>query len=361
MHRILIVATRHIGDVLLTTPLIRLARTTWPLATIDVIGFTGTLGMLRGNPDIQTLVETPHRLGFFGFWKLIIQNWRRYDLALVTQASDRAHLIGMLLAKVRSGIIPEHHGSNWWKKTFLRHVVRGADDLGNEHVVIEKLKLLSPWAEAPICPEVIPPPPVNLPAHLQQLLEKGAVVVHAPSMWEYKQWPVDNYCFVVKELLKRGRQVVITGSNNPRDQACIAPLLALAPSPKILNTAGQLDFNQLVSLFAQTAVYVGPDTSVSHLAAACGTAVVAIFGPISPARWAPWPVATLTRQTFKIRSTTVQTIGNVTLLQNSQACVPCGKAGCQDHTHSQSECLDTLPPQMVLVQIFRLLDTQHAP
>ena len=50
-ERILVVCTRQLGDVLLTTPLIRAARERWPAAVIDVLGFGGTLGMLRGNPD----------------------------------------------------------------------------------------------------------------------------------------------------------------------------------------------------------------------------------------------------------------------------------------------------------------------
>ncbi|MEO7338873.1 MAG: LPS core biosynthesis protein, partial [Caldimonas sp.] len=58
-RRILVVCTRQIGDVLLTTPLIRATRRRWPDAAIDVLGFTGTLGMLKGNPDIHELIEAP--------------------------------------------------------------------------------------------------------------------------------------------------------------------------------------------------------------------------------------------------------------------------------------------------------------
>src|SRR5690606_34592401 len=51
MRSVLVVVTRQIGDVLLTTPLIHAARKLWPQAAIDVVGLAGTLGMLRGNPD----------------------------------------------------------------------------------------------------------------------------------------------------------------------------------------------------------------------------------------------------------------------------------------------------------------------
>ena len=66
VERILVVATRQIGDVLLTTPLIQAARQRWPQARIDVLGFPGTMGMLRGNPDLNRLLESPARPGWRG-------------------------------------------------------------------------------------------------------------------------------------------------------------------------------------------------------------------------------------------------------------------------------------------------------
>ena len=62
--RILVICTRQIGDVLLTTPLIDAAKQRWPAARIDVLGFAGTLGMLRGNPQIGELIEVPAGSGW---------------------------------------------------------------------------------------------------------------------------------------------------------------------------------------------------------------------------------------------------------------------------------------------------------
>ncbi len=82
IRRILVVATRQIGDVLLTTPLLQSARRRWPQARIDVLGFTGTLGMLRGNPDVDQLLEAPGGFRWSSFRSLFWQIWRSYDLAL---------------------------------------------------------------------------------------------------------------------------------------------------------------------------------------------------------------------------------------------------------------------------------------
>lgn len=355
MKRILVVATRQIGDVLLTTPLIRAARERWPDAQIEVLGFAGTLGMLRGNPDVSLLIESPPRLGWIGFWSLVRRLWRRYDLALVTQPGDRAHLIGWLAAGQRSGVIPEQGASSWWKKALLQHVVHGAGDRGEVHVVAEKLALLDPWRDdAAGQPAVVVPAPAALPQDLQAQLQPGAVVLHAPSMWPYKQWPLTHFRTLAAALLAQGRQVILTGSGGARDQECVAALRDLAPPPRLLDVSGRLDFNQLAALFGQAALYIGPDTSVTHLAAATGLPVIAIFGPTNPMRWGPWPVRPQTRALFE-RSTLLQATGNVSLLQGGLPCVPCGRAGCEDHLQSRSDCLVAITPERVLEQALRLL------
>lgn len=353
MRRILVIATRQIGDVLLTTPLVRAARERWPQARIDVLGFQGTLGMLAGNTDVNDCIEAPARLGWRGFWRLVRQLWRRYDLALVTQPGDRAHLLGFIAAATRSGLLPEAGGSNWWKRRLLAHAVAIAGDRGEVHVTVEKLALLDPWLPAAgRVPVVVPPAGLPLPEGLP--LQAGYVAVHAPSMWDYKQWPLEHYAQVVQGLLAQGRQVVLTGSGSDRDQACVAPLRALGAAPALLDLSGQLNFRQLRTLLDGAALYIGPDTSVSHLAAATGVPTIAVFGPTNPLRWAPWPARAAARELF-MRSAHHQVAGNVTVLQGPQACVPCGRAGCEDHHHSRSDCLPAIRPEQVLARALERL------
>ncbi len=356
MKRILVVATRQIGDVLLTTPLVRAARELWPQAHIAVLGFRGTLGMLAGNPDVNELIETPPRLGLGGGLALARRLWRRFDLALVTDAGDRAHLLGWIAGRHRSGIVPEDGSSSWWKRRALHHHVVASGDRGQVHVVVEKHALLAPWlADRPRgIPDVIPPRASPLPADLQQALAPGFVVVHAPSMWSYKQWPLPHFEEVVRQLLGQGRQVVLTGSGSERDQACVEPLRALGAPPQLLDASGRLDFRQLAGMLRQAALYIGPDTSVSHLAAACGVPVIAVFGPTNPLRWAPWPVGAAQPIRFQRRQQRQQT-GNVTVLQATLPCVPCGRAGCEDHRNSRSDCLQAITPELVLAEATRLL------
>jgi heptosyltransferase III len=355
LKRVLVIATRQIGDVLLTTPLIAAARQLWPDAHIEVLGFSGTLGMLNGNAQLDAIIESPPRLGLRGFVRLVQKLWRRYDLALITQPGDRAHLMGWISSGCRSGLLPEQESSSWWKQILLTYAVQSSGDRSGTHVVTEKLALLAPWKEASsTAPRVVVPEAAPLPAFLSKHLRPGFIVIHTPSMWSYKQWPLAHYRQLIAALLSRGHQIVLSGGPDEQDRVCVESMLDLGRPPGLINACGELDFNQLVTLFKQASLYIGPDTSVSHLAAASNVTTLAIFGPTDPRRWAPWPGRSPAQVIFE-RSSAAQTVGNVTVMQGGLGCVPCSRAGCDDHRQSRSDCLIAIKPEQVLEQALRLL------
>lgn len=339
-RRILVVCTRQIGDVLLTTPLIRAAKQRWPAAAIDVLGFAGTTGMLEGNPDVAEIIEVQPGSGWRQSLPLARRLWRRYDLALVSERSDRAHIYGWFAARVRAGRVSAHAGRlERWKRALLRHAVTVEHD--DEHVVLERLRLLDPWlspaARGPV--HVVPPPAAALPADVVGLLDRSYAVVHVPSMWRYKQWPVERYTALVRGLLDDGVQVVLTGGPGEADAAKCAEVAHAGTSPSLLNLAGRLNFNQLTALLQRAGVYIGPDTSVTHLAAACGIPVVALYGPTNPQLWGPWPQGHGVAEPYRLRGV-CQRVGSIRLLQSERSCVPCMGEGCDRHRDSASLCLE---------------------
>lgn len=346
--RILVICTRQIGDVLLTTPLIHAARQRWPAARIDVLGFAGTLGMLEGNPDIGARIEVEPGSGWWRSLALIRRLWRRYDLALITQRSDRAHLYGWVAARVRAGLVPGNASLGWWKRLLLDHaaVVNGEDT----HVVMEKFGLLDPWIEQrPQNVSVTPPAGAALPADLDAALRPRAVVVHVPSMWRYKQWPLPHYRELIAGLLADGLQVVMTGGKEASDREQVAAMRDLGAEPELVDASGRLSLAQLTTLLGRACLYIGPDTSITHLAAACELPVITLFGPTNPQLWGPWPQGASAAQPYAVRtSERTQRAGRVILLQGPNDCVPCSRAGCENHLNSRSDCLQGISPQRVL-------------
>lgn len=370
-QRILIVATRQIGDVLCTTPLMRRTRGLWPDAVIDVLGYERTMDMLAGNPDINEVIESPEHPNWAQYKRLIKRIFRRYDLAIVTQASDRAHLYGLLAAPRRIGIVPPSNQHAWWKKWLCDFWVQmsGAD----RHVIVDRVRLMEGYAgkiqskvelqanqtvSEVVQPQCVPPTAIDLPTALTDFLNKPYIVVHATPMWRYKQWPVTHWVGLIEQMVKHGYRVVLTGSQGVKDrelnQAIYAGLASPAQS-QVRDASGTLSLGQTTSLLVGARAYVGVDTSISHQAAAVGIPTLGIFGPTSPVYFGPWPKyidMTLEQDSvWQPRGTSagpmMQRLGNVTIVQGSSECVPCMRMGCDDHNQSHSACLDKLGHQAV--------------
>jgi len=340
------VCTRQIGDVLITTPVIAEAKRLWPEAEVTVLGFAGTLGLLEGNPDVFERIEVPSGSGWLASWRLVRRIWRSYDLALICERSDRAHLYGWLAASERSGLVLDPSRGSRWKHWSLRHAVFAKSN--DQHVVLERLRLLSPWQSAKHASasevHLTPPGPQALPDTLNGRLADRYVVIQVPSLWSFKQWPLKNFRDLAQALVLHGWQVVLTGSNSPADLAKCAdvaqgewPARADQREP-VLNASGLLTWPQLTGVLQGAQLYIGPDTSVTHLATACGIPVVAIYGPVDPRLWGPWPPGHAPMQPYQARGP-VQCKGLVTVIQSSRACVPCNRSGCDDHRGSRSVCL----------------------
>ena len=134
----------------------------------------------------------------------------------------------------------------------------------------------------------------------------------------------------------------------------IISLLDEQSKKQVINAAGKLSIPQAGTLIRGAALYIGVDTSITHLAAACNTSTITLFGATPPTNFGPWPNGFIGTQPYQLRART-QTTGNVTILQGPGECVPCRKAGCLDKADSYSECLDLLGPVQVIEAIQKAL------
>ena len=112
-NRILVVVTLRIGDVLLSTPVIRSLHLAWPQAKIDVLVFEHTEGILLRNPDIDRVITVPARPKFWQHLWLILSLFRRYDLALTTLLGDRPTLYTWFAGKTRIGMQDGSKKEHW--------------------------------------------------------------------------------------------------------------------------------------------------------------------------------------------------------------------------------------------------------
>ena len=176
------------------------------------------------------------------------------------------------------------------------------------------------------------------------------MVVHPGPLTAYKRWPLAYWQTLLTWIAKQDWQVVLSASPAKQDLQLNKDILSLLDEETrnhVVDTAGLLSIAQAGTLIRGAIAYVGVDTSITHLAAACNTPTIALFGPTPPTNFGPWPNGFIGMQPYALRARS-QTVGNVTILQGPGECVPCRKAGCEDHANSKSECLDQLEPNQVI-------------
>lgn len=101
------------------------------------------------------------------------------------------------------------------------------------------------------------------------------VVIQPGSGGLHKNWPLENFRIVAEELARRGRGVVW----------CTGP--AEEEMPRLEPALPPMRLPELARALSRARLYIGNDSGITHLAAACGCRTVAVFGPTEPAVWAP--------------------------------------------------------------------------
>ena len=103
-------------------------------------------------------------------------------------------------------------------------------------------------------------------------VERGDfAVIHPFSGSPSKNWPLERFQALAKEL---ERVMPVTWCAGEED-------------PPLARAVRIGDLYELACWLAQARLYIGNDSGITHLAAAVGTPVLALFGPTDPEVWAP--------------------------------------------------------------------------
>jgi heptosyltransferase-3 len=351
-RNVLLIVTRRIGDVLLATPVVRSLKRSWPGTKIDMLVFKGTEGFVAASREVNRVLTVPERPGLAEHLKLAARIARRYDLALSLVPGDRPTLYAFVAGKKRAGLLVPTRKERWKQRLLDAWIPFDNDDT---HTVRMHLALLDAIGVAPVA-EVAPTWTRDDEAHAKALLAPlGAeryVVMHPYPKFRYKMWTQAGWSDVAQWLLDRGMRVVLTGGPDAAEREYVAAIAALTPG--VLNLTGALTLGGVAYAISRAAAYVGPDTAITHAAAALGVPTVALFGPSNPVKWGPWPAGhDPGANPWVLKGS--QASGRVRLVQGAGGCVPCRNEGCDKHVESSSECLVNMSSVTVIAALSELL------
>lgn len=293
--RILIINLHYIGDVLFTTPVIRLLRHKFPQAYLAIWVKSRAQEVVINNPGLDEVLifddlttargrEKINRFNFrgrFNFLRLLRQKkfnltvdltglWSTALMALLSGAPQRIGInkqgFGFLLTKEASWSSVGHLRQRYLK--VLEIIGLQSSNLTMEFFL---KKEDVQWARQ------------FLTRHLGR--EEFLVGIHPGAGWSSKRWLPKRFAQLGDKLYKRYRaRVILFGAS--RDHLLIDHIVRLM-SHHPIRTKDQMSLGQMAALIKECRLYLGNDAGPTHIAEALGTPTITIFGSTNPSYSAP--------------------------------------------------------------------------
>jgi len=273
--RFLVLRGGAIGDFIATLPVLQALKEQWPLARIVIWGYPhiADLAVAGGLADRVVSLDRAEMARFFvpepQFTDGQVAAVRSFDIVF--------NYLHDPVGQVRSNLL----------LAGAKQVLSGSPIIKRGHAVpflLEPLQALALYDEERV-PELDLPGEARAAARAR-LRERGLadrpVAVHPGSGGEAKKWPAERFVEIIRRLREAGRGVVVvTGEADAAESARLARDLPDVPRLE------SLPLPDLAAVLAECAAFLGNDSGITHLAAAVGLPVTALFGPSDAEAWAP--------------------------------------------------------------------------
>ena len=297
MSKFLIVRLGSLGDIIHAVPAAAALRRAFPQAEIDWVVDARHAEVLELVPSINRRVVV--NTSSFGSLSSVIGDLRRakYDAALDLQGLLKSAVLARLSGASRIIGFP----AELLRERAARFFYTETAGHATPHVIDKNLSLLNvlgvrmPGVEFPLEDRH---PEAAVEARFRLSIPAGArfALLNPGAAWPNKRWPPVYFAEVSRELAKRHhlRSLVLWGPGEEQIAHAVAAAsdntAAVSPPTRIAD---------LISLSKAASLMVSGDTGPMHIAAACGTPLVGIFGPTDPQRNGPWAEDDLTVSRYR--------------------------------------------------------------
>ena len=282
---ILVVNMNYLGDALLTTPALSALRRACPDARIDTIVGAGAVSILRGNPDLNTVI--PRRAGA-GLARLV----ELYRLLRAGRYTTVIHLPP----------IPAYAAAAWRARTPRRI---GQDTPPMAPFLTERRQVTATHlADRMLDTMPLPAEIAGLTWPLKLVVDRAAqenaqrlfteaglsdierpVAVNVGATRPQKRWQAAAFADLLDALSPIPCLLVGAGAD---DALLAGDALRRAARRDVVNLVGRTDVQTLAAVLSRCGVLVSADSGPMQIASGVGTPTVALFGSTDPALTGPY-------------------------------------------------------------------------
>ncbi|MCK6556382.1 glycosyltransferase family 9 protein [Candidatus Binatia bacterium] len=294
LRHVLLLRTDHLGDMLLTLPMVDVVKAAWPQCRVTVLASKANVEAARHHARVDRVEIDPHEAKgsrLRGLGPLVRQlRVLRCDAAVVVHPTPRLALAVWLAG------IPVRVGTAFRAYSFLfnRRVREHRRRPPWKHESQYNVNLLAPLGIGPVKVrpfewQVTAEDATAVEALLRETGLAGAAfaVLHPGSAGSNLNWSSTQYGELGRRLAADGWRLAVTGGASEK---ALTAAVAAAIGAAAVDLGGRLTVVQLAALLRRSRLYVGSSTGPTHLAAAVGTPTVALYSPLrsaAPVRWRP--------------------------------------------------------------------------
>ncbi len=290
--RILLTRMKYIGDVVLTTPIIRSVRNAFPDAHIAYMGEKNAVSLLENNPCLNQIIPFDFsRPTIFEQPRVALELRRgKFDLAIDLFNNPRsALLVRATGANVRVGAGRPGRG-----KLYTVHVrddgkAKTAIEFHNQFIRAAGIEPTANRTEIFLTEDERREARI----YLQWLdyenspldVTKPIIGIHPGATWPAKRWLPERFAELADLIAaKLGAQVILTAG--PNDGEIVRAVMDRSVAN--IKVIRGLPLRQIAAIVSLCSAYVANDNGTMHISAALGIPTVGIFGPGEENIWFPY-------------------------------------------------------------------------
>lgn len=281
--RILITRLSHIGDCILTLPMLAAIRRRYPDCYIAWAVESPTQQLLSLVPGLNDIIQVPKSwLQKPAAWQQLRREFRRrrFDVAIDPQGITKSAALGWLSgAKTRIGIRGQ------WGRELSPWLNNRLVLTTRVHLVDRSLELLQVIdIHDPVVKFQLPVDPVS-DKEMKRFVDDSDVgdefvLINPGAGWPSKRWETDRFADVASYAwTSHGIKSIVSWAGD--EELALATAIHSSASQAV-KLAPQTNLRQLAALCAQALFFIGCDTGPIHLAAAMNTPCLGLYGPTRP-------------------------------------------------------------------------------
>lgn len=322
---ILVIRLSSLGDVLLTTPLLRVLKENFKESKIDFLVANPYQNILVNNPNLNNIYiyDKSKTLNEITYWKKNIAAEfpnRKYDLIIDLQNNFRSRHFSFGLA---NKILR-------YKKHRLEKLL-----LVNFKIKPQKVIPIPERYIRALSPLGIVPDDKGLELYFRKTDKNTKLILFAPGAKHYtKRWLPKYYAVLAEMLANDGYEIGLIGG---KDDFEICEQIAKSAKCKISNYSGTDSVQLSSELISSSILLVSNDSAAMHFAAAIQTPIVAIFGSTVPELgFAPYHSEHL-------------------IIETELSCRPCTHIGRANCPKKHFNCMKQISPKSVYYSALKLI------